>query len=71
MNERTLNLPGKYNREEIDSIIRSANKLNMSPADYVRKRLKLPAVKMGAPVGNKNNPRGRGAKKDGPGHTGG
>ncbi|HEY0323647.1 MAG TPA: hypothetical protein VGC66_22020 [Pyrinomonadaceae bacterium] len=63
MNERTLNLPGKYSRDEIDSVLAAAAKLNMTPTDYVRKRLKLSPVKMGAPRGNKNNPQGRRASK--------
>lgn len=59
MNERTLNLPGKYSREEIDLVAARAAELNLSPTEFVRKRLRLPPVKMGAPEGNRNNPHGR------------
>ena len=59
MPNRTLNLPGKYSRDEIDLIVEVATKSGLSPVEYVRKRLRLPPVKMGAPPGNKNNPHGR------------
>lgn len=66
MNKRTLNLPGKYSRDELDSILDAAAKLNLTPTNYVRKRLKLLPVKMGAPRGNKNNPNGRRTKEAAP-----
>lgn len=51
---RTRKLPGSYSDEEISKIEEDAKKLNLQPSDYVRKKLKLPLVGMGAPKGNKN-----------------
>jgi hypothetical protein len=54
MNERTNNYPGKISDDELDEIRKAAEAANLSPAAYIRKRLKLPEVKMGAPAGNRN-----------------
>lgn len=60
MANRTLTLPGKATREELKYIADCAAKLNMTPANYVRKKLRLDnSVRRGAPSGNKNNPHGR------------
>ncbi len=54
MNERTFNYPGKLSGDELEQIRQAAAAARLSPAAYVRKRLNLPEVKMGAPAGNRN-----------------
>ena len=54
MPERTKNLPGKYSDEEIAKIVKDAAKAKLTPANYIRKLLKLPKVEMGPPEGNRN-----------------
>jgi len=59
MSNRTINLPGKINLAEHAYLARRAAKLGVSPAAYLRQRLKLAPIQKGAPVGNTNNPHGR------------
>lgn len=59
---RTRKLPGSYSDEEIAKVEQDAKAAGLEPRVYVRKRLRLPQVRPGAPMGNKNAKGNKGPK---------
>ncbi len=49
-NARMHKLPGMFSDDEIAALRLEAKKLKLNMSNYVRERLGLPPVKMGAPV---------------------
>jgi len=50
--------------EELADLRRQAREKGLTFSSFVRRKLKLPALKHGAEAGNKRNPFGRAGKKE-------